>query len=32
MGDFFKHFIDFVKDKTTTWGFKTALFISVSFP
>ncbi|NMH86401.1 hypothetical protein [Flavivirga algicola] len=29
MGDIFKHFIDLIKDKTTSWGFKTALFISV---
>ena len=29
MGDIFKHFIDLIKDKTTSWGFKTAIFISV---
>ena len=29
MVDIFKHFIDLIKDKTTSWGFKTALFISV---
>jgi fluoride ion exporter CrcB/FEX len=29
LGDIFKHFIDLIKDKTTSWGFKTALFISV---
>ena len=29
MGDIFKHFIELIKDKTTSWGFKTALFISV---
>ncbi|MDX6748129.1 hypothetical protein SHK09_15130 [Polaribacter sp. PL03] len=29
MGDILKHFIDLIKDKTTSWGFKTALFISV---
>ncbi|WP_225037349.1 hypothetical protein [Winogradskyella sp. SM1960] len=29
MGDIFKHFIDLIKDKTTSWGFKTALFVSV---
>jgi hypothetical protein len=29
LGDIFKHFIDLNKDKTTSWGFKTALFISV---
>ncbi len=29
MGDIFKHFIDLIKDKTTSWGFKTALFISI---
>jgi hypothetical protein len=29
MTDIFKHLIDLIKDKTTSWGFKTALFISV---
>ena len=29
MGEVFKHFIDLIKDKTTSWGFKTALFISI---
>lgn len=29
MGDIFKHFIDLIKDKTTSWGLKTALFISI---
>ncbi|MGJ8760580.1 MAG: hypothetical protein ACSHXA_08525 [Polaribacter sp.] len=29
MVDIFKHFIDLIKDKTTSWGFKTALFISI---
>jgi hypothetical protein len=29
LGDIFKYFIDLIKDKTTSWGFKTALFISV---
>lgn len=29
MGDIFKHLIDLIKDKTTSWGFKTALFISI---
>ena len=29
MGSLFKYLTDFIKDKTTTWGFKTALFISI---
>ena len=29
MGDIFKHFIDLIKDKTTSWGFKTAIFVSI---
>lgn len=29
MGDIFKHFVDLIKDKTTSWGFKTALFVCI---
>lgn len=29
MGEIFKYFVDLIKDRTTSWGFKTALFISV---
>lgn len=29
MGDIFKQLIDLIRDKTTSWGFKSALFISI---
>ena len=29
MGNLFKHLTDFIKDRTTSWGFKTALFVTI---